>query len=141
MKIFNGIGKAVRGLFGGKEGQNRRKSGRTVSVAREMGRDNADNDNEFEEPVAGHYSAWNEIDDVRGNFFLGGWATRRIREFNAMRKQRDREELGKKQQAEQEGREYKSPLQRELEDAARKWEEKERLKEERRRQKEARRRD
>ena len=141
MKIFNGIGKAVRGLFGGEERQDRGKSGRTVPAAGEMGRGNADNDSEIEEPVAGHYSAWDEVDDVRKNFFLGGWATRRIREFNAIRKHRDQEEIKKKQEAEQEGREYKSPLQQELEDAARKREEKARLKEERRRRKEAGRRD
>jgi hypothetical protein len=141
MRMFSSIGKAVRGLFGGEARQDRGKSGRTAPAAGEMGRDDTDNDSEIEEPVAGHYSAWDEVDDVRKNFFLGGWATRRIREFNAIRKHRDQEELKKKQEAEQEGREYKSPLQWELENAARKREEKDRLKEERRRQKEARRRD
>ena len=137
MKVFKNFGKALRRLFGGNERQDGGEVGRGVSAARETVRDNADNDDEFEEPLAGHYNAWDEVDDVRSNFFLGGWATRRIREFNASRKQRDCEELEKRQQAEQEGREYRSPLQLELEDVARKREEKERLKEAGRAKKEA----
>lgn len=91
---------------------------------------------ESEESLEETYSVWNEIDDVRSNLFIGGWATRRIREINTSRKRRYRDEIEKKRQAEQEGREYKSPLQMELEEAARKREEKERLKEEKRRHKE-----
>jgi hypothetical protein len=106
-----------------------------ASADKKTGRHSADD--ELEERVAGHYSAWDEIDDMRTNFFLGGWATRRLREINESRKQRDREELEKKKRAEQEGREYKSPLQLELEDAARKREEKEKLEEEKHRQNEA----
>ena len=136
MNVFTRINKAVRGLFGGNERPDQGKAGMVVPAGRKAGTDRADNDAEFEETVAGNYDAWDEIDDARRNFFLGGWANRRIRELNAIREQRKCEDLMKRQQAEQEGREYKSPLELEIEDAEKKREEKERLKEARRRQRE-----
>jgi hypothetical protein len=111
-----------------------------ISAESVIGMDNADNENEIKKPVAEDYNSWDEIDNLLLNFFLGGWVTQRLREINTGKKQQDREELAKKRKAEQEGREYKSPLQLELEDVARKREEKKKLKEERRRWKEAKRR-
>ena len=82
--------------------------------------------------------AWEEIDDMRANFLIGGWAVKRIKGMGKDRFRRDREALAK-EKAEAEGREYKSKLQLELEAAMKKREEKERLKVEKRRQKEERR--
>ncbi len=81
------------------------------------------------------YSAWEEIDDMRFNFFFGSWATKKIRGKGKSRSLNPREEM-EKEKAEAEGREYKSRLQLDLEAAARKREEKEKLKAEKRRLKE-----
>ena len=102
--------------------------------------DKADNEKGINEPVAEDYSSWDEIDNIRYSLFLGGWITRRLRETNTHGKRQDRKECEKKKNAEPEGREYKSPLQLELEAVAREREEKERLKEAKRKRKEARRR-
>ena len=102
---------------------------------------NADNENETKKPLAEDYNSWDEIDNMRYSFFLGGWVARRLREINTSKKQQAREEFKKKKNAGPEEREYKSPLQLELEDVVRKREEKERLKEAKRKRKEARWRD
>ena len=97
--------------------------------------DNTENEKENKKPLDEDYNAWDEIDNMRYSFFLGGWVTQRLKGINTIKKQQDREESEKKKNAEAEGREYKSPLQLELEDAARKREEKERLKEAKRKRK------
>lgn len=83
------------------------------------------------------YEVWEEVDNFRMNFFIGGWATKKLKRVGDGKLIKEREEMAKKR-AEAEGREYKSALQRDLEAAAKRREEKERLKEEKRRQKEAR---
>ena len=103
--------------------------------------DNADNENGIKKPIAEDYNSWDEIDNLRYSFFLGGWVTRRLKEISTSKKQQAREEFEKKKNAEPEEREYKSPLQLELENVARKREEKESQKEAKRKRKEVRWRD
>lgn len=83
-----------------------------------------------------NYDAWEEIDNFRANFFIGGWAHRKFKAMGDGSLRKAREERERKI-AEEEGREYKSALERDLEAVARKREEKQRRKEEKRRQKEA----
>ena len=83
------------------------------------------------------YDPWEEVDSFRMNFFLGGWASRKLKKLDSGELTRGREEF-KRKRAEAEGREYKSALERDLEAVAKKREEKERRKEEKRRQKGAR---
>ena len=95
-----------------------------------------DDDEGERKQYAEDYDAWDEIDNFRTNFYIGGWARRKMKAIGENKIGKEREEVERKR-AEEEGREYKSRLQLELEAATEKREEKERLKEEKRLQKKA----
>ena len=131
--IGNGFSKAYHWLMQDEE-----------KLSSDESRDNAwliDDDDDEEsskkKDLMDNYEVWEEVDNFRMNFFFGGWATKKWKRISDGKLVKEREEMAKKR-AEADGREYKSPLQVELEAAARKREEKERRKEEKRRQKEAR---
>lgn len=124
MGFFRKLGGAIRQAFRGD------------TTRREQVRHTDDGTPKRSEP---DYSHWEELDDLRLNFFLGGWVTRKIRQAGRDSNRKEAESRAREQAA-AEGREYKSPLQLELEAVARKREEKERRKEEKRREKEARKR-
>ena len=132
--IFTAPGRAYRWLYQ----DERRLQKKQDSVKPSEGEPDADADNEEQQRRFDDYNVWEEIDDMRANFLIGGWAVKRIKGMGKDRFRRDREALAK-EKAEAEGREYKSKLQLELEAAMKKREEKERLKVEKRRQKEERR--
>ena len=134
-KIFTAPGRAYRWLY---QDERRRRKAQGGGLASD-GEPDADVDYEEQKRRANNFSAWEEIDDMRSNFLIGSWATRRIRGIGKDEFRRDREALAK-ETAEEKGEEYKSKLELELEAAIKKREEKERLKEEKRRQKEERKR-
>jgi len=134
-KIFTAPGRAYRWLY---QDQKRLRQSRGGGRASD-GEPDADVDYEEQQRMANNFGAWEEIDDMRYNFLIGSWATRRIRGIGKDEFRRDREALAK-EKAEVEGKEYKSKLQLELEAAMKKREEKERLKAEKQRQKEERKR-
>lgn len=94
---------------------------------------------EAEEKRPAEYAVWDELDNYHTDFFLGTWASRKIRGTDEDESRPDREALARERAA-AEGREYKSKLQLELEAVARKREEKEMRKAEKRRLKEERKR-
>ena len=51
----------------------------------------------------GPYDAWEEIDNVRRNFLLGSWATRKFRVIGEDKLKKDLEELRKKREEEGKG--------------------------------------
>ena len=133
--VFTAPGRACRWLYQDEKRLRRARGGGLASA----GEPDADVDYEEQKRRANNFSAWEEIDDIRGNFLIGSWALRRIRGIGKGEFRREREALERKE-AEAEGREYKSKLQLELEAAVKKREEKERLKAEKRLQKEERKR-
>lgn len=127
-KLFSAPGRAYRWLTQDEAGLRRDKSDAAADY-QDMQRE------------ANPYSAWEELDDMRGNLLFGSWALRRFRSMGKGGFGREKEALAREKAA-AEGREYKSKLQLELEAAARKREEaemrraeKKRLKEEERRRK------
>ncbi len=133
--IFAVPGRAYRRLY---QDQKRLRQAQAGGLASD-GEPDADVDYEEQKRMAINFSAWEEIDNFRANYFFGSWATRRFKAISRDGFHKDREALGR-EMAEAEGREYKSPLQLELEAAMKKREEKERLKAEKRCQKEERKR-
>lgn len=101
------------------------------------GEPDADADYSEQQKWISDFSAWEEIDNMRFNFFFGTWATKKIKGVGKDRPSNPWE-AREKEKAEAEGREYKSRLQLDLEAAAKKREEKERIKAEKRRLKEER---
>lgn len=129
-KILTAPGRAYRWLY---QDEKRVRQSQTRGLASE-GEPDANTENEEMKRKFGDYNVWEEIDDMRVNFFFGRWVVRRFKGIG-----RGREALAK-EKAESEGREYKSQLQLDLEAVAEKREAKERLKAEKRRQKEERKR-
>ena len=133
--VFTAPGRACRWLYRDEKRLRRAQGGGLAST----GEPDADVDYEEQKREANSFSAWEEIDSFRTNFFFGRWATSRFKGRGDNQFRKDREALERKEAA-AEGREYKTPLQRELESAMKKREEKERLKAEKRLQKEERKR-
>lgn len=132
-KLLAAPGRAYRWLY---QGEKRLGQVQVRGRASE-GEPDADADYSEQQKWINDFSAWEEIDNMRFNFFFGTWATKKIKGTgkNTIINKR---EAWEKEKAEAEGREYKSKLQLELEAAARKREEKERIKAEKRRLKEER---
>ncbi len=129
--IYNGIGKAWNWVFQDEEKlRAAQRGGQVVPKAEKQ-------DEKQASFMMEEIDAWEEIDNFRSYFFLGGWATRKLKSNKGGGLRQELEDLERKR-AIAEGIEYKSPLERALEAAEKKREEKQRRKEEKRRQKEAR---
>ena len=135
-RLLTAPGRAYRWLY---HDEKRLRKAQARGRASE-GEPDADADYSEQQKWANDFSAWEEIDNMRLNFFFGSWATKKFRGMGKNTVISKREAL-EKEKAEAEGREYKSKLQLDLEAAARKREEKERIKAEKRRLKEERKRE
>lgn len=131
-KIFGAPGRAYRWLYQDEGRLRRSQAGR---IRASNGEPDADVIYDEQKRMAEDYSAWDEIDNWRANFFFGAWATKKFKAISSGQLQRGRQAV-EREKAAAEGKEYKTSLQLELEAATKKREEKERRKAEKRRLKE-----
>ena len=131
--IADSIGKGYNWLF--QDDYRLREAKRRGYVAPEA--EDVDDNDSVGKQYTDNYDAWEEIDNFRTNFYIGSWARNKMKRIGENKLSKEREEVERKHAAD-EGREYKSRLQLELEAATKKREGKEQLKAEKRRQKEAR---
>jgi hypothetical protein len=123
--IGNGIKKAHNWIFQDEEKLRKVKSGNYAAV------ETVEEEDTKEQEFVKSYDAWEEIDNIRMNFFLGGWATKKFKGgiIGEDKVRRELEELEKKR-AEEEGRPYRNSLKQDLEEVDRERREKNRHQEE-----------
>ena len=133
-KIFSPAARANRWLT---QDEERLRQAKSAKLRPSQGEPDEDADYDGPKRAAEDYSAWEEIDNMRINFFIGGWATKKLRSLSEGKLIKERQAAERKKAA-AEGKGYKTKLELDLEAVARKREDKERLKAEKRRQKEER---
>jgi hypothetical protein len=123
--IGSGFKKAYDWVFQDEEKLRKVKSGNYAAAETEE--EHHDEVKEFTE----RYDAWEEIDNIRMNFFLGSWATKKFKGgiIGEEKVKRELEELERKR-AEEEGRPYDTTLQKQLEKAEQERRDKKRRQEE-----------